>query len=251
MTMTRTRAAASHLLISATLSAVVICLLLFGWYPLPYFWALGGLMLLVLIVGIDVVLGPLMTLILFNPKKSGRALTLDLSLIAIVQVSALCYGLYSGYVSRLVFEVFDGKQFQLVQAADVLPDFLKKAPLREYQSLPLVGQRYAATNVPDDDKTKNDLSFYGAFGVGPQFMPQYYMPLEQHRELLAIASISQAALQKRNAPLVAEINGLLQSHQLGWQDIAVVPFDVKTQTYTAVVRLNPVEVLKVLPENPG
>jgi hypothetical protein len=248
--MTRIKAATSHLLISATLSAIVICLLLLGWYPLPFFWALGGLMLLALIVGIDVVLGPLMTLILFNPKKSRRELALDLSLIAIVQLSALCYGLHSGYVSRLVFNVFDGKSFQLVQAADVVPDFLKKATLPPYQSLPQVGQRIAALHVPDEDAARSDLVFYGAFGVGPHFMPQYYVPLEQAGEQLAKAALSQTQLQQKNPALVAKLNALLKTHNLNWQDIAVVPFEVKTTTYTAVVGLHPVTLLNVLPDNP-
>ena len=65
-----------HFTISAILASCVIGLLMFGWYRLPYFWAVGGPMLLVLIIGIDVVLGPTMTLIVFNPAKSGRHLPL-------------------------------------------------------------------------------------------------------------------------------------------------------------------------------
>ncbi len=246
--MTRLQAATTHLLISLTLSTIVICLLIFGWYPLPFFWALGGMMLLALIVGIDVVLGPLMTMILFNPKKSRRALTIDLTLIGIVQISALCYGLYSGYVSRLVFTVYDGQQFRLVQAGDVAPDFLKKATLPEYSRLAFASQSVAALSIPADERTQSDLAFFKAFGVGPQFMPQYYVPLSAAREQLLHSAISQEQLQGRHPQLANRIKTLLGARS--WQDIAVIPFDVKTTTYTAIVDLQQGALLKVLNADP-
>lgn len=248
--MTRLKAAATHLLISATLSTIVICLLLFYWYPLPFFWALGGMLLLTLIIGIDVVLGPVMTLILFNPKKSRRALTVDLTLIAIVQISALSYGLYSGYVSRLVFSVFDGKSFQLVQAGDVAGNFLAKTNLPDYQQLPLFGQKFAALQVPDDERTRSDLAFFKALGAGPQVMPNYYVALDSMREQLSKAAIAKPQLQTKHPTLVAKIDGLLREKNLNWQDILVIPFDVKTTTYTAVMSLKPVSVIKILSETP-
>lgn len=249
--MTRLKAATTHLLISVALSTLVICLLLFGWYPLPFFWALGGLMLLVLIIGIDVVLGPIMTLILFNPKKSRRALAVDLSLIAIVQISALCYGLYSGYVSRLVFSVFDGKSFQLVQAADIAGNFLKETKLPQYQTLPLIGYRAAALAVPNDGKTQSDLAFFKALGVGPQAMPNYYVTLAQARASLAQATIPAEQLQQRHAALFGKIDSLLRAQHLQWQQVAVLPFNVRTATYTAVVNLDSGALLTVLAGNPS
>ncbi len=249
--MTRLKAATTHLLISATLSTMVIGLLLFGWYPLPFFWALGGSMLLALIIGIDVVLGPVMTLILFNPKKSRRALAVDLSLIAIVQISALCYGLYSGYVSRLVFSVFDGKSFQLVQAADVAGNFLKETKLPQYQTLPLIGYRVAALAIPNDSKTNSDLAFFKALGVGPQAMPNYYVPLTQVRAALGQATISAEQLQQRHSALFGKIDALLRKQHLQWQQVAVLPFNVRTTTYTAVVDLESGALLKVLAGDPS
>jgi hypothetical protein len=248
--MTRLKAAATHLIISLTLSALVICLLLFGWYPLPFFWVLGGLMLLVLIIGIDVVMGPVMTLILFNPKKSRRALMLDLSLIAIVQVSALGYGLYSGYLSRLAFVVFDGQSFQLVQAGDVAGNFLKAVKLPQYQALPLAGYRTAALAVPDNDKTKDDLVFYKALGVGPQAMPNYYVPLSAAQTQLQQAAIPAQQLRQQHAALYDKIDSLLRAQHLQWQQIAVLPFNVRTAIYTAVVNPQSGTLLTVLTDNP-
>ncbi len=82
----RWKAAGIHLCLSALIAATVVVVMLALWYPGSYFDAMGGQTLLVLIVGVDVTLGPLLTLIVFNPKK--KRLKLDLAVIAVFQVIA-------------------------------------------------------------------------------------------------------------------------------------------------------------------
>ncbi len=248
--MTRLRAALVHLSVSITLASCVIGLLLFGWYRLPYFWAVGGPMLLALIIGVDVVLGPTLTLIIFNPAKSRRALSFDLSLIALVQASALIYGLYAGYTSRLVYGVFVDRAFMLVKATEIEPQDLAKAKLPEYRELPLFGPKLVGVEMPTDPKTLSDMNFYSAFGMGYQNLPQYFVPLERSREQVGKAAISRARLAQKNPQLSSEIDALLKSSRLDWNAVAVVPFNVKTGVYTAVVNLSRMTVIKVLPENP-
>ena len=248
--MTRVKAALIHFTISAILASCVIGLLMFGWYRLPYFWAVGGPMLLVLIIGIDVVLGPTMTLIVFNPAKSRQALTFDLSLIALVQAAALSYGLYAGYTSRLVYGVFVDKAFKLVKATEIEPQELAKAKLREYRDLPLFGPRLVGIDMPTDPKTLSDMNFYSAFGLGYQNLPQYFVPLERSRDEMRKAAISRARLQQKNPRLAGEVDALLKSRRLEWSGVAIVPFNVKTRLYTAVVDLAQMNVIKVLPEDP-
>ena len=47
-------------------------------------------MLILLMIGVDVVIGPLLTLIVFDPKK--KHLKFDLVVIAALQLAALAYG---------------------------------------------------------------------------------------------------------------------------------------------------------------
>lgn len=248
--MTRVNAALIHLTISAVLASMVIGLLLFGWYRLPYFWAVGGPLLLALIVGVDVVLGPLMTLMVFNPAKSKRALSLDLSLIALVQAAALIYGLYSGYTSRLVYGVFVDNGFKLVKATEIEPKDLTRARLPEFRRLPLFGPKLVGIEMPADPKTRSDMNFFSAFGMGYQNLPEYFVPLDRNREQIGKAAIPHGKLEQKNPQLAARIDALVKSAKLDWNGIAVVPFDVKTRVYTAVVSLAPVSVIKVLPDSP-
>ena len=101
--MSRWKAAAIHLSISAAIGLVVGALLLLVWYPPPYFHAAGADQLVLLLVGVDLVLGPLLTLILFRSGKKG--LKFDLAMIAVLQTTALVYGLSVVLQSRPVFLV--------------------------------------------------------------------------------------------------------------------------------------------------
>ena len=128
-----------HLLISLTIALLMASLVFFVWYRMPYFYMLGGLHLFFMVSVIDVICGPLMTLILANPKKSKRETVLDFSVIAVIQIVALIYGMHTVYVARPVYYAFDVDRFTTVTAAEladlVTPNDMIKAP-KELQSLP-------------------------------------------------------------------------------------------------------------------
>ena len=86
----RWKASLFHLVISAAIGVAVVTLMLVVWYPRPYFKAMGGDTLILLLIGVDVVIGPLITLIVFNPKKKASSSTS--TVIAALQLAALAYG---------------------------------------------------------------------------------------------------------------------------------------------------------------
>ena len=73
----RLKALGVHACISLLFAAAAAALVFWVWYPYPYREISGGRELFFLVMGVDVVLGPLVTFILFNPSKTRRALTLD------------------------------------------------------------------------------------------------------------------------------------------------------------------------------
>ena len=60
------------------------------WYPTPYFAIDGGWQVLRILAGVDVVLGPLLTFIVFKIGKPS--LKFDMSCIILMQIGALIYG---------------------------------------------------------------------------------------------------------------------------------------------------------------
>lgn len=133
-----------HLLISLTIASLMAALVFLVWYKYPYTHILGGLELFFLVCSVDVVCGPLMTLILASPKKTKRATVLDFSVIAVIQIAALLYGMHTVYVARPVYYAFDGDRFTTVTAAELselaTPEDMAQAP-QELQSLPKFGAK--------------------------------------------------------------------------------------------------------------
>lgn len=123
------KATSVHLFISMLVLAVVLYFIVFDWYPEPFFTAQGGWKGARLMVIVSLVLGPLLTFIVFDHLKQRKAMIFDISLIVLVQVSALIWGGYQVYMQRPIALVFWHDAFYTVTADDYLvqgidhPDF--------------------------------------------------------------------------------------------------------------------------------
>ena len=145
----RLRAAGIHFAISVAIAALA-SLLVFGvWYPAPYAAIAGGLSLFVLLVSVDVALGPLLTAVAASPGKPRAELVRDLSFIALVQLAAFGYGMVTIAMARPVHLVFEIDRFKVVTAADIDPELLSKAP-PHLQRLPWMGPTLIAATKPTD-----------------------------------------------------------------------------------------------------
>lgn len=134
----RLRASGIHLGISILVAAFA-ALLVFGlWYPYPYREISGGRDLFLLVVAVDVAMGPLITLTIFNRSKPRRELVMDFTIVGVFQMAALGYGLWAVFAARPVHVVFEYYRLSVVHAVDVEPELLAKAP-PALQSLPLMG----------------------------------------------------------------------------------------------------------------
>lgn len=70
--MTKITATTNHLLLSVVIFSLLFGILIFFWYPSPYFSASGGWEGLKIAAAVDLVLGPILTLIVFNTKKANK-----------------------------------------------------------------------------------------------------------------------------------------------------------------------------------
>ena len=93
------RIAALHFAISLLVAASLALLVFFLWYPDPYRALMGSFRLFSLVVAVDVCCGPLLTFVLSSPAKKPRERRLDYSLVALIQLGALAYGLHGVYLS--------------------------------------------------------------------------------------------------------------------------------------------------------
>ena len=88
----RARAATIHLGLSVLIASGAALLVFAVWYPYPYREISGGRELFTLVVAVDVVLGPLITFVVFDRRKPVRELVRDLSVVVLLQLAALSHG---------------------------------------------------------------------------------------------------------------------------------------------------------------
>ena len=98
------KAFGTHLLLSVVVFAAIIALTVWLWYPPPLFWIDGGVQITLLAAGIDIVAGPLLTLVVYRPRKPG--LMMNLVVIAAIQAGALAWGVGTLYSQRPVLMAF-------------------------------------------------------------------------------------------------------------------------------------------------
>lgn len=106
------KAFVTHLFISATLIGIFVYLVYYIWYPTPFFDISGVIEPLKLLVFVDVIIGPMLTLIVY--KKGKRTLVFDLIVIFLLQISALVYGAYAINEGRPGLIVFNNGEFHYI-----------------------------------------------------------------------------------------------------------------------------------------
>lgn len=195
--MSRWKAAGIHLSISVAIGLIVGALLFGVWYPPPFFHAAGADQLVLLLVGVDIVLGPLLTLVVFKSGKWG--LKFDLTLIAVVQSVALVYGLSVVLRSRPVFLVAAVDRFSLVSASDIDNADLARGSKPEFRSLSFTGPRLAGTHMPSTWQERNKIMFSATAGRDIEDYPEYYVDYAASAADLLKRAKSLDALKIRDA----------------------------------------------------
>lgn len=204
--MNRYHAFGWHLLISAAIGAALLALCWFVWYPAPMLAALGGHEIFLLIVGIDVIVGPLLTLVVFNPAK--RSLKFDLAVIALLQISAVVYGVSTMLEARPAYIASLGDAFHVVQATEVTDENLRKANT----TLPWCGPKLVGTKYDVDKDLQSLVSDLVAIGAGKGHVPQLHVPYDSVREQVAKDAKSIADMKKRSTSKPDEIDNWLAAH---------------------------------------
>ena len=177
----RLKAFGLHFLGSVCFLSVALGCLYFGWYRWPGWYLSSVLTIVLMMVGVDVVLGPLLTLVIANPKKPRRELTRDVGIIVLVQLVAGGYGVATLWNGRPLYYTYSERLLEMVQATDLDPGQValgrKLNPdLAPYwYSLP----RWIYAPLPEDAKLADSIVKSASSGGDDVIqMPRYYKPWE-------------------------------------------------------------------------
>lgn len=159
--------------------AALAAALVFGlWYPFPYRELSGGRELFMLVVAVDVVCGPLLTMVLFNPAKPRAELWRDLGLVALIQLGALGYGLWTVWEARPLFLVQEIDRFKVIATPDLRGTSISEladALQPHWMSGPIT----VAIRGPKDEEERKTVLFESVQG-GRDYAerPEFYLPYE-------------------------------------------------------------------------
>jgi hypothetical protein len=249
MVVNRWKASGIHFSICIGIALSVLSLMLLIWYPHPYFDAMGGGKLALIIIGVDVVIGPLITLIIYNPAK--KELKFDLAVVALLQLSALVYGVSVVYQARPVYLVFTKDRFEVVAANDFDPTEQQKITRVEYKTLPIDGPTLVAVDTPTDPKERERILFASvSSGYDLQNFPQYYVPYQERtKEVLAKAKPILDLRKKRPAEEM-RLTQLEQEFRMKTESLLFLPVRAKQQDLTAIIEKSTGKLLKLIPVDP-
>ncbi len=242
----RLGAAGIHLAISLTFAALAAILVFVVWYPYPYREISGGRELFLIVVAVDVILGPLMTLAVFNTLKPQRVLRIDLALIAALQLAALGYGLWTVAVARPVHLVFEIDRFRVVHSVDVSPELLDRAP-SGLRRLPLAGPTLLSIRDFRDGNESFDVTLAALQGAEIGARPDFWQPYDKARlQILALAK-PLAELRARFPANKKEIDSALQSAGHAPIGVGYLPMVGRQTFWTVLIDLKTAEVLAFVP----
>lgn len=238
----RLKAFLIHLMISTCIAAAVIAVVFFVWYPAPLHTAAGVTKIFLLLLAVDVVLGPLLTLIVYKAGK--KTLIMDLTVIALLQLSALGYGVWTVAEGRPAWLVFGGDRFELVR----IPEIDQRNIGTHYlYSLPAwTGPQWVGAANPIDLNVRNDIIFEsinGGFDIYQR--PNLYRPLQEINASIQKHAQELSLLNEFNAS--NDVQNAVKQYPSA---TAWLPLRAKNQNMVVLINKKTTEVIAIVDLRP-
>ena len=230
----RARASGLHLLISASVAALAAALVFGVWYPHEYREWAGGRELFLLVTGVDVALGPLLTFAVFNLKKGWAHLRRDLAIIAVLQLAALGYGMYTVYLARPVALVYEKDRFRVITNVQVQEGELAKA-LPAYRNLPLTGPWLLSTRDPTTEERSDALLMAAFTGVDRAERPTFWQPYVDSIPEVLKRGRPLAVLFQKYPQMEAGVNAALDARKVDRSAAKFLPLLTRGGDWVAIV----------------
>jgi hypothetical protein len=242
----RIQASAIHLAISLAIAALSALLVFGAWYPYPYREISGGRELFLLLVTVDVILGPLITLTVFNRAKPWTELRRDLVVVAAVQLAALGYGLWTVSVARPVHLVFEIDRFRIVHAIDIEPELLANAP-PNVRAMPVTGPTLLSVREFKDSREQMDMTLDALQGIPLGARPDLWQPYATAIPRILKAAKSVSVLKQRFPDQAERINAVARSAGRDPQSLLFLPMNGRKSFWTVLLDPVTADVVGFLP----
>jgi len=212
-----------HLLLSAVIISLFFLVVSQIWFPDVLFKLENVWQGLEILIPVDAILGPLLTLVVFVPGK--KRLKLDLSIIAALQVSALTYGGVLIYHQRPIALAFVIDRFETVIASESYVDDLPLDRFKDHESSPLLTFVLPAQSEKERSRFLLD-------GINIKKMGERHYPIIEYIDQMKKASIQPDSL----APTTQKEKNRLSKFMKNYQSNPnLLLFPVQSSTYDAAI----------------
>lgn len=218
----RFRASGIHFLLSLLVFLALLFFILYRWYPQPFFSTDGGWQGVRIMIGVDLVLGPLLTFLIFNSNKKRREIVIDLSVIALIQVSAIIWGIYAVHGQRPVAIVHWENSFYSVKAEELAKQDVALESLKQFSDAtpPVIYARMPSG--PEEVTQTLSLAMNKALGEWALF--HLYSPVNDNLDKIAQRALDIHEFSSGNAEGRDQLETFLAGEQAAIDDFIYVRF---------------------------
>lgn len=233
----------SHLSISILLALIIIAWVFLIWYPQPLAQAVGVTHIFLMMVAIDVVLGPILGFFVY--KEGKKTLKFDLSVIILIQLSALGYGLYSIAQGRPVWLVYNVDRFELVRNNEIIDTNIQKVQA-QFRNPSWFKPKFAAVQIAKNSEERSKNMFEELLGgVSLAQRPERYVGLVQVKPQIQKRAQNLNDLEKYNSK--QEVKTVLKEYPSA---DAWVPLKANAIDMVVLMNKNSAQVVKIVDLRP-
>lgn len=232
----------SHLFISLFVALLVMGLVFFVWYPIPLAKAVGVTQIFLMMLAIDVIVGPLLGLLVY--KEGKKTLKFDLTIIIAIQISALLYGVYSIEQGRPTWLAYNVDRFELVRKNEIVDQNINQAQPQFQQSSWFKPQFVATVFAKDTNQRNNDMFAEVLGGISIAQRPERYVDFSQAKAQLQKRAQSLELLSQYNDKAV--VKNILAKYP---QATAFLPMKASAVDMTVLIN-HKGEVVKIVDLRP-
>jgi len=244
--MSRYRASLIHLCISALLVGNVIGVVYWIWYPEPTLEVVGAFPIIRLLVLVDLVIGPLLTMIIYVHGKPG--LKFDLTVIALLQVSALIYGAYRLYDEKPDYLVFAIDRLEFIPSKQIDQSAMRfdGSGMKRFANL---GQVFAR---PPEDPEEHQRYFSSIMDGQPDLerRPEYWEPWASGADAIRDSIKPIDDIKPTSTKESENIKEAIEKYGDRHPDLGVLPIGGIERDLGMLIDRDTLEVLDVLDANP-
>ncbi|UGQ26616.1 TfpX/TfpZ family type IV pilin accessory protein [Acinetobacter calcoaceticus] len=187
----------SHLSISMVVASIILICFFLVWYPEPLAKAVGAIHLFIMIIAIDVILGPALSFFVY--KEAKKTLKFDLTVIILIQTVALGYGLYSIAQGRPAWLVYNVDRFELVRNNEIIDTNTQKVQA-QYRNPSWFKPKFATVQIAENSEERSKNMFEEVVGgVSLAQRPERYVGLAQAKPQIQKRAQNLNELEKYNS----------------------------------------------------